>query len=145
MIYVNSDCSSWFFGILQLLDTCHFSPATRPPSGVSSLVFEQHLCQRFPPEETVVCLCFVSGGCLSLSRAEQEDSRKEACCIAEQPQPKRRRRIDRSMIGEPTNFVHTTHVGSGDMNMGLASVDLVQAQMKSKGGYAHGGSEGSQL
>ncbi|KAK9408295.1 CRIB domain-containing protein [Crotalus adamanteus] len=26
------------------------------------------------------------------------------CCIAEQPQPKRRRRIDRSMIGEPTNF-----------------------------------------
>lgn len=24
-------------------------------------------------------------------------------------------------------------------------VDLVQAQMKSKGGYAHGGSEGSQL
>uniref|UniRef100_A0A673BPE3 CDC42 small effector 2 n=1 Tax=Sphaeramia orbicularis TaxID=375764 RepID=A0A673BPE3_9TELE len=60
-----------------------------------------------------------------------------SCCIAEQPQPKRRRRIDRSMIGEPTNFVHTTHVGSGDM--GLASVDLVQAQMKSKGGYAHGG------
>ncbi|KAA8595458.1 hypothetical protein FQN60_010749, partial [Etheostoma spectabile] len=52
------------------------------------------------------------------------------CCIAEQPQPflfygthlqKRRRRIDRSMIGEPTNFVHTTHVGSGDMGHGLAS------------------------
>lgn len=35
---------------------------------------------------------------------------------------KRRRRIDRSMIGEPTNFVHTTHVGSGDMGLGLASV-----------------------
>ncbi|XP_035538235.1 CDC42 small effector protein 2-like [Morone saxatilis] len=68
-----------------------------------------------------------------------------SCCIAEQPQPKRRRRIDRSMIGEPTNFVHTTHVGSGDMGIGLASVDLVQAQMKSKGGYTHGGSEGSQL
>nr|XP_020445560.1 CDC42 small effector protein 2 [Monopterus albus]XP_020445561.1 CDC42 small effector protein 2 [Monopterus albus] len=68
-----------------------------------------------------------------------------SCCIAEQPQPKRRRRIDRSMIGEPTNFVHTTHVGSGDMGLGLAAVDLVQAQMKSKGGYTHGGSEGSQL
>ncbi|XP_056881218.1 CDC42 small effector protein 2 [Takifugu flavidus] len=68
-----------------------------------------------------------------------------SCCIAEQPQPKRRRRIDRSMIGEPTNFVHTTHVGSGEMGLGLASVDLVQAQMKSKGGYAHGGSEASQL
>lgn len=84
------------------------------------------------------------------------------------------------MIGEPTNFVHTTHVGSGDMGLGLPSVgleklflfsshkptqvvlvcfgftcskpltehlqvDLVQAQMKSKGGYVHGGSEGSQL
>lgn len=35
---------------------------------------------------------------------------------------KRRRRIDRTMIGEPTNFVHTTHVGSGDMGLGLASV-----------------------
>ncbi|XP_041042615.1 CDC42 small effector protein 2 isoform X1 [Carcharodon carcharias] len=45
------------------------------------------------------------------------------CCIAEQPQPKRRRRIDRSMIGEPTNFVHTAHVGSGDVfNSGMNSV-----------------------
>uniref|UniRef100_A0A4W5PDA8 CRIB domain-containing protein n=1 Tax=Hucho hucho TaxID=62062 RepID=A0A4W5PDA8_9TELE len=45
-----------------------------------------------------------------------------SCCVGEQPQPKRRRRIDRSMIGEPTNFVHTTHVGSGDMGVGLSSV-----------------------
>ncbi|KAL1007572.1 hypothetical protein UPYG_G00088530 [Umbra pygmaea] len=66
-----------------------------------------------------------------------------SCCIAEQPQPKRRRRIDRTMIGEPTNFVHTTHVGSGDMGIGLSSVNSVQAQMKSKGGY-HGGSERNQ-
>ncbi|KAK7913132.1 hypothetical protein WMY93_013343 [Mugilogobius chulae] len=60
-----------------------------------------------------------------------------SCCIAEQPQPKRRRRIDRSMIGEPTNFVHTTHVGSGDMGLGLASVDI-KAPSYSKtfsGGY----------
>lgn len=28
------------------------------------------------------------------------------------------------MIGEPTNFVHTTHVGSGDMGLGLASVSV---------------------
>uniref|UniRef100_A0A3B3YD70 CRIB domain-containing protein n=1 Tax=Poecilia mexicana TaxID=48701 RepID=A0A3B3YD70_9TELE len=48
-----------------------------------------------------------------------------SCCIAEQPQPKRRRRIDRSMIGEPTNFVHTTHVGSGDMGLGLPSVSFI--------------------
>ncbi|KAF7250584.1 CDC42 small effector protein 2-A [Varanus komodoensis] len=35
--------------------------------------------------------------------------------------PKRRRRIDRSMIGEPTNFVHTAHVGSGDLFSGMNS------------------------
>jgi len=47
------------------------------------------------------------------------------CCIAEQPQPKRRRRIDRSMIGEPTNFVHTAHVGSGDLFSGMNSVSIL--------------------
>uniref|UniRef100_A0A8C1TCA5 CDC42 small effector 2 n=1 Tax=Cyprinus carpio TaxID=7962 RepID=A0A8C1TCA5_CYPCA len=59
------------------------------------------------------------------------------CCIAEQPQPKRRRRIDRSMIGEPTNFVHTAHVGSGDIFSGMNSVSTnsIQNQMQSKGGY----------
>ncbi|KAJ8398273.1 hypothetical protein AAFF_G00428430 [Aldrovandia affinis] len=76
-------------------------------------------------------------------RAEQEDA-WGSCCIAEQPQPKRRRRIDRSMIGEPTNFVHTTHVGSGEMSMAFSSVDCVQAQMKSKGGYGHGASDTGQ-
>ncbi|GCC20619.1 hypothetical protein chiPu_0019182 [Chiloscyllium punctatum] len=49
---------------------------------------------------------------------------------------KRRRRIDRSMIGEPTNFVHTAHVGSGDVfNSGMNSVSSIQNQMQSKGGY----------
>lgn len=37
---------------------------------------------------------------------------------------KRRRRIDRSMIGEPTNFVHTAHVGSGDLFSGMNSVSV---------------------
>ncbi|KAG7322233.1 hypothetical protein KOW79_013579 [Hemibagrus wyckioides] len=55
------------------------------------------------------------------------------CCIAEQPQPKRRRRIDRSMIGEPTNFVHTAHVGSGDLFSGMDSVNSIQNQMQ--GGF----------
>uniref|UniRef100_A0A8D0ZXW4 CDC42 small effector protein 2 n=1 Tax=Sus scrofa TaxID=9823 RepID=A0A8D0ZXW4_PIG len=58
------------------------------------------------------------------------------CCIAEQP--KRRRRIDRSMIGEPTNFVHTAHVGSGDLFSGMNSVSSIQNQMQSKGGYGGG-------
>ncbi|XP_062888142.1 CDC42 small effector protein 2-like [Mobula hypostoma] len=58
------------------------------------------------------------------------------CCIAEQPRPKRRRRIDRSMIGEPTNFVHTSHMGSGDMlGNQINSLNDVYGLMKSKGGY----------
>ncbi|KAM9624163.1 CDC42 small effector protein 1 isoform 3-T3 [Morphnus guianensis] len=44
---------------------------------------------------------------------------KLGCCVVEKPQPKkRRRRIDRSMIGEPMNFIHLTHIGSGDMAAG---------------------------
>lgn len=39
---------------------------------------------------------------------------------------KRRRRIDRSMIGEPTNFVHTAHVGSGDLFSGMNSVSMLE-------------------
>ncbi|NWQ72239.1 C42S1 protein, partial [Neopipo cinnamomea] len=51
------------------------------------------------------------------------------------PQKKRRRRIDRSMIGEPMNFVHLTHIGSGDMaaGEGLPMTGAVQ-EMRSKGG-----------
>uniref|UniRef100_A0A8C0UHE6 CDC42 small effector 2 n=1 Tax=Cyanistes caeruleus TaxID=156563 RepID=A0A8C0UHE6_CYACU len=82
------------------------------------------------------------------------------CCIAEQPQPKRRRRIDRSMIGEPTNFVHTAHVGSGDLFSGMNSpclqcelfpeqavsqVSSIQNQMQSKGGYGGGISANVQM
>ncbi|KAL1772025.1 CDC42 small effector protein 1 [Sigmodon hispidus] len=44
---------------------------------------------------------------------------KLGCCVVEKPQPKkRRRRIDRTMIGEPMNFVHLTHIGSGEMGAG---------------------------
>uniref|UniRef100_M3XIL8 CRIB domain-containing protein n=1 Tax=Latimeria chalumnae TaxID=7897 RepID=M3XIL8_LATCH len=68
-----------------------------------------------------------------------------SCCITKQPQPKRRRRIDRSMIGEPTNFVHTTHIGSGEMGSEFAGAGLLQDQMKSKGGYTHGLSVSEQL
>ncbi|CAN7984524.1 unnamed protein product [Ixodes hexagonus] len=57
-----------------------------------------------------------------------------ACCVTEQPAPKRRRRIDRSMIGNPTNFQHTAHVGSGDMSVHL---NALQNQMASKGGYEY--------
>ncbi|KAG8575608.1 hypothetical protein GDO81_009610 [Engystomops pustulosus] len=60
-----------------------------------------------------------------------------SCCIGEQPQP-RRKRIDRSMIGKPMNFVHTAHVGSGDSNSGFAMAGSFQDQMKSKGGYTPG-------
>lgn len=61
---------------------------------------------------------------------------KLGCCVVEKPQPKkRRRRIDRTMIGEPMNFVHLTHIGSGEMGAGdgLAMTGAVQEQMRSKG------------
>ncbi|UXI18197.1 Dynactin subunit 4 [Sarcoptes scabiei] len=52
------------------------------------------------------------------------------CGISDRPQT--RRRIDRSMIGNPTNFRHTAHLGSSDMSNHIPSV---QHQMASKGGY----------
>lgn len=59
---------------------------------------------------------------------------KIGCCVAAKPPPrKRRRKIDRSMIGEPTNFVHLTHIGSGEMADGLQPSGSVQDQMRSKG------------
>ncbi|XP_063786475.1 CDC42 small effector protein 2-C-like [Pseudophryne corroboree] len=63
-----------------------------------------------------------------------------SCCIGEQPQP-RRRRIDRSMIGEPMNFVHTAHFGSGNANSEVAKGGSFQDHMKSKGGYSSSVSE----
>ncbi|XP_069584862.1 CDC42 small effector protein 1 [Ranitomeya imitator] len=62
---------------------------------------------------------------------------KFGCCVVEKPQPKKkRRRIDRSMIGEPMNFVHLTHIGSGDMGAGdgVQMAGPMQEQMRSKGG-----------
>lgn len=60
------------------------------------------------------------------------------CCWTEQPQPKRRRpRIDRSMIGQPTDFRHTAHIGSGDMSNGTSTLNSVQCQMQTKGGYEY--------
>ncbi|XP_035669709.1 CDC42 small effector protein 2-like [Branchiostoma floridae] len=68
-----------------------------------------------------------------------------SCCYTEQPQP-RRKRIDRTMIGQPTNFVHTGHIGHGDMAgnhdegdsvQQQSKINSVQLQMRSKGGYDH--------
>ncbi|XP_020898890.1 CDC42 small effector protein 2 [Exaiptasia diaphana] len=57
------------------------------------------------------------------------------CCLTSRPQPRPARpRIDRSMIGLPTNFRHTGHIGSGDMASGT-DLNQVQSQMQSKGGY----------
>uniref|UniRef100_A0A8C3DZ60 Uncharacterized protein n=2 Tax=Corvoidea TaxID=192204 RepID=A0A8C3DZ60_CORMO len=45
-------------------------------------------------------------------------------CNGEQPPPKRRRRLDRNMIGEPMNFVHTAHVGAREMSGDYSSVSV---------------------
>lgn len=37
------------------------------------------------------------------------------------------------MIGEPTNFQHTGHIGSGEMED--SKLSLMHDQMQSKGGY----------
>ncbi|XP_029370823.1 CDC42 small effector protein 1 [Echeneis naucrates] len=59
---------------------------------------------------------------------------KMGCCVVAKPPPKKKRRkIDRSMIGEPTNFIHLTHIGSGEMADGLQPSGSVQEQMRSKG------------
>ncbi|KAG5680832.1 hypothetical protein PVAND_010314 [Polypedilum vanderplanki] len=61
-----------------------------------------------------------------------------SCCM-QQPSPTRRHhsriRIDRSMIGNPTNFVHTAHIGSNDAELSSQHLSIIQGQMQSKGGY----------
>ncbi|CAK6981378.1 CDC42 small effector protein 1 [Scomber scombrus] len=42
------------------------------------------------------------------------------------------------MIGEPTNFIHLTHIGSGEMTEGLQPSGSVQEQMRSKGPNMNG-------
>ncbi|XP_075221511.1 CDC42 small effector protein Spec2 isoform X2 [Lycorma delicatula] len=64
-----------------------------------------------------------------------------SCCINQPAQQRKRaqragrRRIDRSMIGAPTNFQHTGHIGSGDVELGNSRLRAIQNQMQSKGGY----------
>ncbi|XP_013186244.1 CDC42 small effector protein homolog [Amyelois transitella] len=61
-----------------------------------------------------------------------------ACCYQPAAQAQRtRRRIDRSMIGAPTNFQHTGHIGSSDrfVDMPSSLLHSIQNQMQSKGGY----------
>lgn len=64
------------------------------------------------------------------------------CCVTQQPPRRRPRRIDRSMIGQPTDFRHTGHIGSADVGGSEAGseddqLNTIQTQMKSKGGYDH--------
>jgi hypothetical protein len=56
------------------------------------------------------------------------------CCGVPDPSPQK---IDRSMIGFPTDFRHVGHVGSTDMGTANSSLTAVQSQMQSKGGYDH--------
>ncbi|KAM6973670.1 CDC42 small effector protein 1 [Aplochiton taeniatus] len=77
-------------------------------------------------------------GCRALDRRGRpgmsEFWHKMGCCVVAKPPPKRKRRkIDRTMIGEPTNFMHLTHIGSGEMAEGLPPSGSVQEQMRSKG------------
>lgn len=61
------------------------------------------------------------------------------CCFHQPQSPSRRRhqrlRIDRTMIGNPTNFQHTGHIGSADVELTTNHLNAIQTQMQSKGGY----------
>lgn len=48
--------------------------------------------------------------------------------------PRKRRTIDRAMIGLPTDFRHTGHIGAGDVG-GDSHINILEHQMSSKGGY----------
>lgn len=39
------------------------------------------------------------------------------------------------MIGLPTDFQHTVHIGSSDVELNNSAVTALQNQMQSKGGY----------
>jgi len=39
------------------------------------------------------------------------------------------------MIGNPTNFVHTGHIGSADVELSANRLNAISTQMQSKGGY----------
>jgi hypothetical protein len=58
------------------------------------------------------------------------------CCLMQQQPQRRRRIIDRSQIGLPTNFQHTGHIGSSDVNREASNLGAVQTQMQTKGGYS---------
>eukprot|EP00035_Acanthoeca_spectabilis_P021447 m.438285 g.438285 ORF g.438285 m.438285 type:complete len:100 (-) comp18219_c0_seq1:245-544(-) len=70
-----------------------------------------------------------------------------ACPCVGQPEPQPRRpKIDRSMIGEPTNFQHTGHIGSASLHSGNAmTLPAAQSQMSSKGGHVEGGNLSNSL
>ncbi|XP_020295161.1 CDC42 small effector protein homolog isoform X2 [Pseudomyrmex gracilis] len=66
------------------------------------------------------------------------------CCLTPQARrsgrrnnsrPHQRLRIDRSMIGLPTNFRHTAHISSGDIDMSISQLADLQAQMQRKSGF----------
>eukprot|EP00096_Caligus_rogercresseyi_P012468 TRINITY_DN522_c1_g1_i11.p2 TRINITY_DN522_c1_g1~~TRINITY_DN522_c1_g1_i11.p2 ORF type:complete len:102 (-),score=30.82 TRINITY_DN522_c1_g1_i11:1324-1629(-) len=67
------------------------------------------------------------------------------CCATTDMAPSSRRRIDRSMIGAPTDFRHTAHIGTSDLESGetetvedssCRGTEYLTHQMNSKGGYA---------
>uniref|UniRef100_A0A670ZGF9 CDC42 small effector 1 n=5 Tax=Colubroidea TaxID=34989 RepID=A0A670ZGF9_PSETE len=123
-----------------------------PPEGLSRLQTPQDAPRPapfHPPSERHLCLderpeappppaspWHPPGGKLEATLTMSDFWHKLGCCVVEKAQPQRkRRRIDRSMIGEPMNFVHLTHIGSGDMvNEGLPAVSGAVQEMRSKCG-----------
>ncbi|KAJ8290093.1 hypothetical protein GJAV_G00008630 [Gymnothorax javanicus] len=88
------------------------------------------------PSDTASAACRVAKEGPGLNRRTpgmSEFWHKMSCCVvAKPPSKKKRRKIDRSMIGEPMNFVHLTHIGSGEMAEGFSPSGEIQEQMRTR-------------
>jgi len=86
-------------------------------------------CERGDVEVTL--------GCIRAALSAMGDSWSCLSCLGvEEPPPRPRRRIDKSLIGLPTDFQHTGHIGSSEF--GNSDLGAVQTRMQSKGGYSNG-------
>ncbi|XP_068603059.1 CDC42 small effector protein 1 [Brachionichthys hirsutus] len=95
--------------------------------------------QDYPPPAVPPLACRAAAETGSRNVGMSDFWHKMGCCVAAKPPPKKKRRkIDRTMIGEPTNFIHLTHIGSGEMAEGLQPSGSVQEQMRSKGPNMNG-------
>ncbi|XP_023313272.1 CDC42 small effector protein homolog [Trichogramma pretiosum] len=81
------------------------------------------------------CLTQQRPGARAKRQQQQQQNQSQHRGVNGTSSAQTRHRIDRSMISAPTNFQHTGHIGSGDLDMASAHLNAIQTQMQGKGGY----------